>query len=152
MTCHWLSIAAAAWLCTLLGPQSVQAQDGGHFDPCDSACSALVVGLVLVPPIVLAVADLAYGVQDRFFPVGWAVPELAYGTLLGTLSVAIVVNADEAPAPAFYLLGGIALWFITHAVLSLIIGDAGPPKKPRVIEAAVLPLPDGVWGGVRLRS
>lgn len=49
-----------------------------------------------------------------------------------TSRVAVAANAGGAPDPAFYVLGGVALWFTTHARKYLRVQAALRRDEPRL--------------------
>jgi hypothetical protein len=138
---------ALAWL--VLQPSAAKAFT---VDMCPDACELVGIGILLSPPATFIVAQIAHGAQLRWFPIGWAVPELIYGGTATALLSIVMVHATEpfVVAP----LVGISAWFTLHAVLSLAIGDRGPRRDARERRTSgqtrivAAPLEGGAWAGI----
>jgi hypothetical protein len=154
------SVAVAALL--LFDPPSAQATGGDfNLDICDTTCELVMVGAIVLPPLTFFAAELFYAAQWRWFPVGWAIPELIYGALMTALTVAAASNLDDAEGAVVLVIAH--GWLTTHALLSLVIGDRARGRPVRDDEhrhdkvkierpqIGFAPLEGGGWIGVRGR-
>lgn len=156
------SLAVAALL--LVDPTNAKANGGGDFDDldlCNTTCELVIIGAFILPPLTFFTAEVIYGAQWRWFPLGWAIPELIYGALMTSATVATASNANDAGGAAVFVIA--YGWLTTHALLSLVIGDRGRGQPARDAEQrqdkvqierpqiGFVPLQGGGWIGVRGR-
>jgi hypothetical protein len=112
---------------------------------CEAACILMIGSVLIVPPIVFTTAQISYGVQGRWFPLGWAIPELIYGGLMTSFAFAAASDANDAGGvAAFAVFSG---WLTLHAILSIALGDPSTRERPR-LRAVAAPLRGGAWLGV----
>jgi hypothetical protein len=145
---RWLWVTVVVLGCLLAEPNVSAAQDEyggsgwGSIDICGTACVLVLVGVVILPAVTFTVAQVVYGVQGEWFPVGWAVPELIYGGIFMALSMLAAADSDE-PGDVL-LFGAFYGWFVVHAVLSLVLNGPGARAPDRgATRFAVLPTYDG---------
>jgi hypothetical protein len=155
------SVAVAAL--SLFDPASAQATGGGDFenlDLCDTTCELVTIAALAAPPLVFLTAEVVYAAQWRWFPLGWAIPELIYGALMTSLMVAVASNTNDTGGAALLVLAH--GWLTTHALLSLVIGDRArgqaawdehshPTVRTESPQIGFVPLDGGGWVGVRGR-
>lgn len=150
------ALVAVAALC-LFDPANAQASGGDDFnvDLCNTTCELIAAGVFILPPLTFLTAEVVYAAQSRWFPLGWAIPELIYGGLMTSLFVAVARNANDAGGAV--MLAVAHGWLTTHALLSLVIGDRarGQPvrddERPQIERPQIgfAPLEGGGWVGIR---
>jgi hypothetical protein len=151
-TTHRSGVRGWVGLGVVLGCLAFEPREAKAYSVCPSACALVVAGVVFLPTLTFLSAEGIYAAQLRWFPVGWAVPELLYGGAMTALLSGVMANSGEpgALAPFVALYG----WFTIHAVLSLALGDDDPqpderprpaPPRARIVAA---PLEGGAWAGV----
>jgi len=133
-------------------PAAAQGQDSYDIDFCDATCEWIAIGalsVALIPPLVFGSAEIVYATQGRWFPLGWAVPELIYGMLMTTLTSIAALSVEENGA-VLVPFAAVYGWFTVHAILSVALGQPQPPQhaRARSIDLAMAPLPGGAWLGV----
>jgi hypothetical protein len=149
----WVGLAVL-FACLVLEPPEAKA-----FEVCPTECVLVYgvvfgLGIAIAPPLTFIMAEVAYGDELRWFPVGWAVPELIYGGAMTLLLSVALQQTNARESAAIIPLIALSSWFTLHAVLSLVIGDRGPrrdePKRPASGTARFVaaPIQDGVWAGV----
>ena len=77
--------------------------------------------------------DAAYAADRRWLPAGWAVPQLALGIfdLVVAESFLSTSRNTDGDLLAGLIYAGLGLWFVTHAVMSLLLDDyVAPTESP----------------------
>lgn len=146
-------IVLAATACSAIVPERARAEPGFDIDVCPIGCEIALVGVLVVPPIVFATAQIAYAAQARWFPLGWAIPELIYGGLATTLMIGVGADSNDAGGAAgFAVVYG---WLTLHAILSIALDDPDERARARAAPArstmpsfAGAPIPGGAVLGV----
>jgi len=130
--------------CTAVTPPRAHAEA----DVADATAVVFALGI----PATLLVAQVVYAAQGSWSPTGLAVVELGCGFLFSIMGASILGDTTFfGPGLGVGLLG-VGLWFTTHALISLVVNNRKPHPTPPPVEAAVLPMGDGVWAGVRIHA